>query len=159
MPIGWRTSGDLPDAVGLGPVGSSNVAEMVFVVIQTVFDSKCPPRRMIVGPTAQALVAALQARTDLVVSEPLAVSYGDVTGLQVDITPRPVKCAANEGRVPLFQISQKNTAMSGPGVTSRLVVLDVGNRAIAVDVHAPDLEALWLTADNVLQSLRFKANP
>ncbi len=49
--------------------------------------------------------------------------------------------------------------MSGPGVTRRLVVLDVGNRAIAIDVFGPDLEAFWPAADSVLQSLRFEVGP
>jgi serine/threonine protein kinase len=147
---GWRTSGDTPGAVGIGPQDDPE-AEVVFVRIQTVYDGACPPSAVGIGPSPRDLIEALRQRDDLDVSEPLAVTYGGAIGLQVDLTPKTDSCGADDPPILLFQVAQGDR-FAQPGRPSRLVALDIDGQTLAADIYAPDLDAFWERARAILES-------
>ena len=149
---GWRTSGDTVDAIGLGPVEAPG-SEVVFVRIQAVFDDACPAALRSIGSTPHDLLASLQTRSDLEVTEPLPVVFGNAFGLMVDVTPKPGACTEGEGGRPLmFRISERDR-MGAVGAPSRLVMLDLGGQTLAIDVYGPDLEAFWPQARTILSGM------
>ncbi len=153
LPVGegWRTSGDTVDGIGLGPVDAPG-SELVFLRIQTVFDDACPSALQSIGSTPHDLLASLQARSDLEVTEPLPVVFGNLFGLMVDVTPKARACPDGEEGRPLFGISHRDR-MGAVGVPSRLVMLDLGGRTLAIDVYGPDLEAFWPRARSILSAM------
>lgn len=153
---GWRTSGDTPGAVGIGPQDDPD-AQIVFVRIQTVYNGACPPAAMEIGPSPRDLIEALRQRDDLDVSEAVAVTYGEAIGLQVDLTPRTDSCGADDPPVLLFQVAQSDR-FAQPGRPSRLVALDVDGQTLAADIYGPDLEAFWQRARAILESFTIDMN-
>lgn len=157
LPAGWTTSGDFPDALGIGPVNRPGT-ELVFLRLQTVFEDRCSLTTQLVSSAAE-VIDTLQARPDLEVADPRPVAYGGVSGIAFDVTPSyqpPCHTGGDEfvGASPLWPIARDLLAMLSMGITTRVIILDAPGHILTVQVAAEDSDLFWLEAEPVLATLR-----
>ncbi len=168
LPDGWLVAGDTPDYYGLRPVTSDLAGIHVFRSPRAASqDLDCPiTAEPGVGTTARELVDWIRARPGLVTGEPIAVSLGDLSGLQVDVAIVEgwvPSCPFAEGlpTVPLF-VAETDTSFRWIVAGSerlRLEIYDVpGSGTIVVDIDAFDgslMNDLLLAATPIVRSMRF----
>jgi hypothetical protein len=168
LPSGWRVAADDVDYFALQPVTSDLIGIHVFRSPSAASqEADCPiAPAPLVGSTAKDLVAWIAGRPGLVVGEPVAVSIGGLSGLQVDAaivdgwTP---SCPFADGAptVPLFvNPSDPNFRwVIGGSERLRLSVLDVpGKGTVVVDIDAFDgsqMDGLLAAATPIVASMRF----
>ena len=83
-------------------------------------------------PGAQAFLDWLHARTDLVVSDGTPITVGGLPATSVDIKSAPGASACLDGWVQMWQ-SFGNDAAVSPSSMARVIVLDVGDRTVAIE--------------------------
>lgn len=168
LPAGWRVVGDSADYFALQPTSSDTIGIHVFRSPSAASQAAdCPiAPAPLVGSTAKDLVAWIRGRPGLVVGEPVAVSIGGLSGLQVDAaivdgwTP---SCPFANGTptVPLFVNAADPSFrwVVGGSERLRLNVLDVpGDGTVVVDIDDFDgsqMDSLLAAATPIVASMRF----
>jgi hypothetical protein len=83
-------------------------------------------------PGAQAFLDWLHARTDLVVSDGVAVTVGGLPATSVDIKSKVGASRCLDGWIRMWQ-SFGNDAAVSPSSMARVAVLDVGDKTVAIE--------------------------
>jgi hypothetical protein len=168
LPEGWLVAGDGPDFLSLQPATSDAVGVYLFRSPKAASqDPACPvaPAQN-VGATAADLVAWIVALPGLVVSEPVPVTLGGLSGQQLDahiVDGWTASCPFADGlpTVPLFvgASDQSFRWVVAGNERLRLAVLDVpGQGTVVVDIDAFDgtlMDDLLVEATPIVESLRF----
>jgi hypothetical protein len=84
-------------------------------------------------PGAQAFIDWLRSRTDLIVGEGIAVSVDGRPATSVEVTAAPGAEACANDWVRMWQ-TRGNDSVVAPDGVARVVVLDVGDTALAIEM-------------------------
>jgi hypothetical protein len=129
LPAGWTGAGgwaltngqgfDAPTGIAVAVTGAVNVPDA------------CDPMGKVSDATSPAdVVAALQARDDLVVSNAIDTTLGGYSGTRVDVQA-PADLSACGGQVFIFAEPDGRGVYGGPSSLFRIWILDVEGRPIA----------------------------
>ena len=169
VPDGWANYEDLPGNFLLLPPGGSldsvdagtsdYVGIFQGVGVGVASGTVCDAVEPDVGLDPASMVAALAAREDIVVSDPVPVEVGGLRGLMIDIADDPSSdagCLDPEVPFPIqgiiaglgpLGLGPSYFAHSiGPGVTMRLYILDRGDTNLVIEVD--DVATTRGTADD-----------
>ena len=151
VPEGWANYEDLPGNVLLVPPGSdilgvdANTSDFVGVYQGVaVEDSICQPRPEAgVGTSAEAMAAALASRPGIIVSDPVPVEVGGLSGLVIDIvtdSSSDAGCHLPDFPFPIVPLfigmgpASLEHSQWGDGFTTRLYLLDRGDTNVVIEV-------------------------
>ena len=149
VPGGWGNYEDLPGNFLLVPPGSSldgvdaGTSDYIGIFLNAAVAAECEERPAIgVGTTADAMAAALRDREGLVVTEPVPVEVGGLSGVMIDIDLDPGLaggCFVPELSSRMWPLIIGNGPASlhhvqGPTWTTRLYLLDHGLTNIVIEV-------------------------
>jgi hypothetical protein len=151
VPEGWGDFEDFPDSILLLPPGSdldgvdAGTSDAIMIKQGVVVaNGACEERPEAgVGTSAEAVAAELAGRDGLVVSDPLPVEVGGLSGLMIDIA-YDVEAGAGcryEGYpvtlVPLIMDIDPGGFIhtQSEGFTTRLYLLDLGGANIVIEVQ------------------------
>jgi hypothetical protein len=168
VPAGWRNDADRPTSFELRPDGFRNGGLFLFRDVTVASQDEACTRvpEPDVGRTADEFVAWLVAREGLVVTRPVPVSVGGLSGQMVDVSLAQdwtFSCPFAQGipSIPLF------TSLDPGGVywaiagseRMRLYVLRVDDGILLIDIDAfigADFPELLAQAAPVVQSFEFR---
>ena len=176
VPEGWANYEDLPGNVLLVPPGSdilgvdANTSDFVGVYQGVaVEDSNCQPRPEAgVGTSAEAMAAALASRPGIIVSDPVPVEVGGLSGLVIDIvtdSSSDAGCHLPDFPFPIVPLfigmgpASLEHSQWGDGFTTRLYLLDRGDTNVVIEVS--DVASAPGTADeyqSVLDTIVFSTS-
>jgi hypothetical protein len=149
VPDGWANFEDLPGNFLLVPPGGSldgvdaGTSDYVGVAMGVAVAAECEERpAMGVGTTADAMAAELGSREGLVVTEPVPVEVGGLSGVMIDIDLDPALtggCFVPElsGTMWPLIIGRGPASLhhvQGPTFTTRLYLLDHGSTNVVIEV-------------------------
>jgi hypothetical protein len=107
-------------------------------------------------PGAAGFLDWLSARTDLDVSDGIPVTIDGHPGTSVDVKAVPGAKTCVDGALRLWQTAG-NVAAIGPGVTTRVIALDVGDNVLAFEIWGYHQDQWLDLADQLLQTVKFSA--
>jgi hypothetical protein len=109
-----------------------------------------------IEPGADAFLAWLQSREDLLVSEPVDVTVDGRPGKMVDLAPVPGAraCLGNFTRVRLWQVTGADASVFVDSM-ARVIVMDVGESTLAIEMFGDDQEAWLPLAQQVVDTIHF----
>ncbi len=114
----------------------------------------------VIGPRPSDLIAWIQSRSDLVVSEPAAINLGGHTGLTVDVVGREGAACTDIPDFPRWVLLRfgDDTAFLAEDEVLRLVALDVRGTTVTFQIYAFDgeIDAYWDEfAEPILATISF----
>jgi hypothetical protein len=156
---GWYGRRNYVDAVVIAPIDADPPVELDAGRIQVVLTGPCPDApTQALGPAPRDLLAWLQSRKDIVVSQPQPVNMAGRTGIAVDVT-------VAEGATPceadspffLFRTGQDIYWMR-PGDKSRFVAVDVGGTTVTFTLtgYEEGFDEFVALSQPVLDSIVFR---
>jgi hypothetical protein len=105
---------------------------------------------------ADAFLAWLQSRDDLLVSEPVDVTVDGRPATMVDLTPAPDAnaCLGNFERVRLWQVTGADASVDTSSM-ARVIVMDVEDATLAIEIYGDEQETWLPLAQRVVDSIDF----
>jgi hypothetical protein len=166
LPAGWDSPADAGDFFQLRPAGSQLAGIYLFREPQAASqDPSCPQTAVPgVGTSPKELAVWMRTLPGLVVSDPVPVTIGGLTGVSVDIGIADgwtASCPFANGvsTVPLFVGVQNDFRWVIAGSEQlRMALLDSPQGTVVVDVDAFDgglIDALLTEADPIVKSMVF----
>jgi hypothetical protein len=154
---GWLARRNYPDGLSLRATGLGG--ELDTGIISVGLDGPCSDDpQVVLGTRPQDLIAWLQSREDLDVTNPRAVNVGGFTGISVDVQQVPGSGCDGENLTALYFSGQDSTWLA-PGEQVRLMALDVEGTTVTLELYTvPDSrEELLARAQEVIETITFPA--
>jgi len=144
-PVRFKPAFSIRDDIGIG-LGSYEFGGAFGVYPGDPYDSgitawditpesawSCDPSTSKLKPGAAAFVAWLTARSDLQASNPVPSTVGGLPATSVDVKGAPGAKACMDGAIRLWRTYGSDAGL-GAGVTTRVVVMDVGDQVVAFEI-------------------------
>jgi hypothetical protein len=166
LPAGWENPADSPDFFQLRPTGSDSEGIYLFNDPKPASQATdCPETAQpLAGGSSAEMVAWIRSLPGLVVSEPVPVTIGGLTGVSLDlgiVNGWTASCPFADGTptVPLFVGTNGDFRWVIAGNEQlRLALLDGPDGTVVVDVDAFDgrvMGQLLAAADPIVKSFSF----
>ena len=107
-------------------------------------------------PGAEAFLAWLQSREDIVASEPVDVTVDGRPATMVDLTPAPgaTGCLEDGRKLRLWTVSGMDPAVFTDSM-ARVILMDVGDTTLAIEMYGDDQETWLPLAQEVVDTIQF----
>jgi hypothetical protein len=118
--------------------------------------STCEGSAPKIEPGAEAFLAWLQSREDIVASEPVDVTVDGRPATMVDLTPAPgaTACLADGEKLRLWSVYGTDSAVFTDSM-ARVILMDVGDSTLAIEMYGDDQDTWLPLAQEVVDTFHF----